>query len=99
MKVDYLKDKKKRFILKKIEFTKLACLFLIFSNEISNLGRYKIYINFFFSKKIHLNFELKNHCILTKNTKTVTRFSSITRSNLKHLISWGYLNGIRKWSW
>ena len=89
MKVDYLKDKKKRFILKKIEFTKLACLFLIFSNEISNLGRYKIYINFFFSKKIHLNFELKNHCILTKNTKTVTRFSSITRSNLKHLISWG----------
>jgi hypothetical protein len=29
----------------------------------------------------------------------VNRFSSLTRSNLKHLISWGMLNGIRKWTW
>ena len=99
MKCHYFKDLKKRFFLKKKEFLKLACIFLIFSKEISNLNRYKIYINFFFSKKLNINFELKNHCILTKNTRSVTRFSSLTRSNLKDLISWGYMNGIRKWSW
>jgi len=86
-------------MLQKIEFFKIACLFLIFSKEISDIDRYKIYINFFFSKKKNLNFELKNHCIITKNSKTVTRFSSLTRTNLKHLISWGLLNGIKKWSW
>lgn len=99
MKHHYFKDVKKRCLLKKIEFLKLACLFLIFSKEISNIERYKIYINFFFSKKKFINFELKNHCVLTRNSKTVTRFSSLTRSNLKHLISWGLLSGIKKWSW
>lgn len=86
-------------MLQKIEFFKIACLFLIFSKEISDIDRYKIYINFFFSKKRNINFEIKNHCIITKNSKTVTRFSSLTRTNLKHLISWGLLNGIKKWSW
>ena len=86
-------------MLQKIEFFKIACLFLIFSKEISDIDRYKIYINFFFSKKKNINFEVKNHCIITKNSKAVTRFSSLTRSNLKHLISWGLLNGIKKWSW
>ena len=99
MKCHYFKDVKKRCILKKLEFVKLVCLFLVFSAEISNVERYKIYINFFFSKKLNINFELKNHCILTKNTKAVNRFSSLTRSNLKHLINWGMLNGIRKWTW
>lgn len=86
-------------MLQKIEFFKIACLFLIFSKEISDMDRYKIYINFFFSKKKNINFEIKNHCIITRNSKTVTRFSSLTRTNLKHLISWGLLNGIKKWSW
>ena len=86
-------------MLQKIEFFKIACLLLIFSKEISDIDRYKIYINFFFSKKKSINFELKNHCIITRNSKTVTRFSSLTRTNLKHLISWGLLNGIKKWSW
>ncbi len=99
MKCHYFKDIKKRCLLKRFEITKLVCLFLEFSKEISDVERYKIYINFFFSKKLNMNFELKNHCILTRNTKTVTRFSSLTRSNLKHLISWGLLNGVRKWSW
>lgn len=99
MKCHYFKDIKKRYILKRIEFIKLACLFLVFSAEITDLERYKIYINFFFSKKLNINFELKNHCVLTRNTKAVTRFSSLTRSNLKHLVNWGLLNGIRKWSW
>ena len=99
MKSHYFKDVKKRCFLKKLEINKLICLFLIFSKEISNLERYKIYINFFFSKKLNINFELKNHCILTKNTKAVNRFSSLTRSNLKHLITWGLVNGMRKWSW
>ena len=93
MKCHYFKDVKKRCILKKLEFVKLV------SEKISNVERYKIYINFFFSKKLNVNFELKNHCVLTKNTKAVNRFSSLTRSNLKHLISWGMLNGIRKWTW
>jgi len=87
MKCHYFKDIKKRYLLKGIEFKKLVNLFLIFSKEISNVERYQLYMYFFFSKKIHINFELKNHCILTKNTKTVTRFSSLTRSNLKHLIN------------
>lgn len=99
MKCHYFKDIKKRNLLKRIEFFKLVNLFLIFSKEITNVERYKIYMYFFFSKKIHINFELKNHCVLTKNSKTVTRFSSLTRSNLKHLINWGLLNGIRKWNW
>jgi hypothetical protein len=99
MKCHYLKDFKKRIFLKRIELKKLICLYLIFCNKISILEKYKLYINFFFSKKIKINFELKNHCILTKNTKTVNRFSSLTRSNLKHLINWGMLNGIRKISW
>lgn len=99
MKYHYLKDIKKRGFLKRIEIVKLVCLFLIFSKEILDIERYKIYINFFFSKKLNINFELKNHCILTKNTKAVTRFSSLTRSNFKHLINWGYINGVRKWSW
>ena len=99
MKCHYFKDIKKRFILKRIEYLKLACLFLIYSKELSDIDRYKIYINFFFSKKLNINFELKNHCILTRNTKTVTRFSSLARSNLKHLITWGFVNGMRKWTW
>ena len=99
MKCHYFKDLKKRILLKKKEYLKIACLYLIFSKEISNLNRYKIYLNFFFSKKLNINFELKNHCILTKNTKTVNRFSGLTRTNFKHLINWGYMNGIRKWSW
>jgi hypothetical protein len=87
MKHHYFKDIKKRCMLQKIEFFKIACLFLIFSKEISDMDRYKIYINFFFSKKKFINFELNNHCILTKNSNAVTRFSSLTRTNLKHLIS------------
>lgn len=87
MKCHYLKDVKKRVLLKRIEFTKLACLYLIFSFEILDVERYKIYINFFFSKKLNINFEVKNHCVLTKNTRAVTRFSGLTRSNLKHLIT------------
>ena len=87
MKCHYYKDLKKRCLLKKLEIKKLIFLFLIFSNKISNIERYKIYINFFFSKKLNINFELKNHCILTKNCKVVTRFSSVTRSNLKYLIT------------
>jgi hypothetical protein len=86
MKHHYFKDIKKRCALQKIEFFKIACLFLIFSKEISCIEKYKIYINFFFSKKKFINFEIKNHCILTKNSKTVTRFSSLSRTNLKHLI-------------
>lgn len=50
MKCHYFKDVKKRCILKKLEFVKLVCLFLVFSAEISNVERYKIYINFFFQK-------------------------------------------------
>jgi hypothetical protein len=96
MKYHYLKDIKKRFFLKKIEIIKLVCLFLIYSKEILDIDRYKIYINFFFSKKLNINFELKNHCVLTKNTKAVNRFSSLTRSNFKHLINLGYFNGMRK---
>jgi hypothetical protein len=98
MKCHYFKDLKKRLFLKKKEMLKLVCIYLIFSKEISDINRYKIYMNFFFSKKLNINFELKNHCILTKNTKTVTRFTSLTRTNLKHLISWGFLNGITKCS-
>jgi hypothetical protein len=96
MKCHYFKDLKKRFFLKKIEIIKIVCLFLIFSQEILDIERYKIYINFFFSKKLNINFELKNHCILTKNTKAVNRFTALTRSNLKHLINCGYINGVRK---
>lgn len=99
MKCHYFKDLKKRLFLKKKEILKIVCIYLIFSKEISNLNRFKIFINFFFSKKLNINFELKNHCILTKNTKSVNRFSSLTRSNFKYLITWGYINGIRKWSW
>ena len=99
MKHHYFKDIKKRCVLQKIEFFKIACLFLIFSKEMSYVEKYKIYINFFFSKKKSINFELQNHCILTKNSKSITRFSSLTRTNLKHLIGWGLLNGIKKWSW
>jgi hypothetical protein len=87
MKHHYFKDIKKRLVLHNLEFAKIACLFLIFSKEISNIERYKIYMNFFFSKKKKINFELKNHCIITKNSKAVTRFSSLTRTNLKHLIN------------
>ena len=36
MKCHYFKDVKKRCILKKLEFVKLVCLFLVFSAEISN---------------------------------------------------------------
>jgi ribosomal protein S14 len=98
MKSHYLKDLKKRFFVKRLEYTKLVCNFLIYSNFISNLDRYKIFFNFYFSKKIKKNFELNNHCILTKNTKAVNRFSSLTRSNFKNLISCGFLNGITKYS-
>jgi hypothetical protein len=87
MKCHYFSDLKKRFFLKKKELLKISCVFLIFSKEISDLEKYKIYLNFFFSKKLNLNFELKNHCILTKNTRTVNRFTAITRSNVKHLIN------------
>jgi len=86
MKSNYFLDVKKRIFLKKKEFLKLVCLYLIFSNEITNLNKYKIYLNFFFSKKLNLNFEVKNHCILTKNTKTVNRFTSLTRTNLKNIL-------------
>jgi len=87
MKCHYFKDLKKRNSIKKIELKKLICLYLIFCNKILMLEKSKIYINLFFSKKIKINFELKNHCILTKNTRTVNRFSGLTRSNLKHLTS------------
>ncbi len=99
MKSHYFLDLKKRIFLKKKEFLKLVCLYLIFSKEISNLNRYKLYLNFYFSKKLNINFELKNHCILTKNGQAVNRFTGLTRSNFKYLINWGYMNGVRKWSW
>lgn len=99
MKYHYFKDLKKRIILKKKEILKLVCIYLIFSKDLSNIHRYKIYINFFFSKKLNMSFELKNHCLLTKNSRAVNRFTSLTRSNLKHLINWGFINGIRKDSW
>ena len=50
MKCHYFKDIKKRCLLKRFEITKLVCLFLVFSKEISDVERYKIYINFFFQK-------------------------------------------------
>ncbi len=99
MKYHYLKDLKKRTLFKKKEFLKLACVYLIFSKELSNINRYKIYINFYFSKKLNINFERKNHCIMTKNSRSINRFTRLTRSNLKHIIEWGLLNGIRKNSW
>jgi ribosomal protein S14 len=37
--------------------------------------------------------------LITKNSRSVNRFTRITRSNLKHLIDWGHLNGFRKDSW
>jgi len=86
MKSHYYKDLKKRLFLKKKEILKIVCIFLIFSKEIPNFDKYKIYLNFFFSKKLNLNFETKNHCILTKNTKTINRFTSLTRTNLKNMI-------------
>jgi len=87
MKYHYLKDLKKRINIKKLELKKLICLYLIVCLKISDIERYKIYINYFFKKKIILNFEKQNHCILTKNTKTVLRFTGLTRGNLKHLIN------------
>ena len=81
MKSHYYKDLKKRFFIKKKEILKIVCIFLIFSKEISNILKYKIFLFFFFSKKLNINFEIKNHCILTKNTKTVNRFTSLTRTN------------------
>jgi len=96
MKSHYFLDLKKRLYLKKKEIIKLVYLYLIYSKEISNLNRYKLYLYFFFSRKLKKNFEITNHCILTKNNKAVNRFTGLTRSNLKYLINWGYLNGIRK---
>lgn len=99
MKYDYWNDLKKRIFFKKLEFFKLICVFLVCSNNIEDLDRYKIYINFIFNKKTYINFNLKNHCLLTRHSKVVTRFTSLTRSHLKMLTSWGYLNGLRKGSW
>lgn len=99
MKSHYYKDLKKRVFIKKKELLKISCIFIIHSKEISNLLKYKIYLNFFFSKKLNLNFEFKNHCILTKDIKAVNRFTSLTRTNLKNILDWGYLNGLRKRSW
>lgn len=99
MKCYYFKDIKKRYVLKKIEFKKLVCLFLIFFKEILDFERYKIYMYFFFFKKVNINFELKNYCILIKNIKIVIRFLLLIRLNFKYLINWGMLNGIRKWNW
>ena len=97
MKSHYYKDLKKRLNIKKKYLIKLICFFFICNNNLIQKEYSKILLKFFFFKK--MNFELKNHCILTKNTKTVYRFSSLTRTNWKSLIEWGYLNGIHKYSW
>jgi len=45
MKSHYYKDLKKRLFLKKKEILKIVCIFLIFSKEIPNFDKYKIYLN------------------------------------------------------
>lgn len=97
MKYHYYKDLKKRIYIKRKELFKISSIFLIFSEQLSDLDRYKIYLKFFSSRK--LNFELKNHCILTKNTKTVYRFTGLTRTNMKSLFENGFINGITHKSW
>lgn len=97
MKYHYFKDLKKRFIIKRKEILKISIKFLLVSEYLTNLDRYKIYLKFFCSKK--LNFEVKNHCILTKNTKTVYRFTGLTRTNMKSLFENGFINGITQKSW
>lgn len=97
MKYHYYKDLKKRIDIKRKEIVKISSIFIIYSGNINDLDRYKIYLKFYTSRK--LNFEVKNHCILTKNTKTVYRFTGLTRTNMKLLFESGFVNGMTQKSW
>ena len=72
--------------------------YLVFSFLLKNLlfdknERYLFFIKF---NKLNKYFLIKNHCLLTKNNTSVNRFSNLTRSNFKNLISCGYINKIKK---
>lgn len=94
MKLDYKKNLKFRYILKKNEYSNLISLYWNYIFNIKNSKKYFLKKKYLKNKKL----KLKNFCLLTKNQKTF-RFSRITRYNFKNLINRGYINNIRKSTW
>ena len=93
---NYNKDFLKRLFLKKHELNILTFSYLLKIKNLKNKERYLLYLNL---NKLNLKFFINNHCLLTKNNISVNRFSYLTRSNFKNLISCGYINNINKSTW
>lgn len=90
------KDFNKRLKKKTNELNYLVFSFLLKNSYFNNNERYLFFIKF---NNLNKFFLIKNHCLLTNNNTSVNRFSNLTRSNFKNLISCGYVNHIKKSTW
>lgn len=98
----YLREKSKKnsFLFKKNELNYL--IFKSFLNffDINKKDKLKFCSNFWFLKlKKHSFVKIKNRCLLTNSSSSVTNRYRMHRMALRLSISNGYLNGLKKSSW
>ena len=115
MKYLFIKDKKKRINLKKKELKILSFKALNYENFSLNsiwaknlnndffphiIKYYKNRESFFFSRiKNKELVQIRNRCILSGKSRSVSRYYKLSRIALRDVISKGLIVGVRKKSW
>lgn len=50
-------------------------------------------------KKHYLSFKIKNRCVFSNRSRAIFNKVKLTRMVFKNLATFGFLNGIKKYSW
>jgi len=90
----YIKDNKKRYLVKKYEFNKKLISYIMNNTNLN----FKIKQEVLFNKKKYNEVSINNRCVWTYKNKTVHK-TSLSRFKLRELILYGKLTGFKKASY
>jgi ribosomal protein S14 len=99
MKFKIFKDKQNRLIVKNLEKKRKILLFLINNMHLNKKIRWTAFILLTKLNNSSSQITLKNRCVLTGNSKSISRKYRMSRISLKYLIFFKKLPGITKYTW
>lgn len=99
MKARVLKDKKKRELFCKHEKKRLVFKSIVRDEKLPDMIRWKASLKLARLPKNSSKVRVRNRCVITGRSRSVSRHSRISRIVLRDLASMGLMNGISKSSW
>ena len=99
MKKKIQKNIKQRFLFKNFEKKRFVLKILLNNLFLNKKNRIIIKNNWNFFKNNTSLTRVKNFCILTGRSRSISRFLKLSRLKLRLFISKGFLPGFAKYSW